>query len=145
MLDLMENDEDTAMPELPVPKAKSLWLCSLFRKQSLRYIHSGNAVMALHLAAQVAQHPSRGLIQLPSRLVAQHPSRGLLQLPSRFPSTGAFLGLTAEQAAQVDATKIVRCAWFGPNGRSVPVKNSLESALVAFDNLRQRRRDEEFA
>ena len=55
--ELMSKDEDTAMPELPVPKAKSLWLCSLFRKQSLRYIHSGNAVMALHLAAQVWPPP----------------------------------------------------------------------------------------
>ena len=41
------------------------------------------------------------------------------------------VALTEEQATQVQATKIVPCAWFG-DGSSVPVKNSLESAVEAF-------------
>ena len=110
------------MPEFPVPKAKPRvhpqWQCS----------HGASS------GGTGGTAPVSGAASAPFQVGGTAPVSGAASAPFQVSFHRCFFGLTADQAAQVDATKIVRCAWFGWNGRSVPVQNSLESALVAFDN-----------
>ena len=102
---MMEKDEDTAMPEFPVPKGKP----------------------------QVAQPPQWPLSDGASSggTGGTAPVPGAASAPLQVPFHRCSVALSAEQAAQVEATKIVRCAWFG-NGQSVPVKNCVASTVEAF-------------